>query len=262
MRLNERVTFTETLAQRRWQLREAIITHIPERVWPREVTIDGAVIPVRDMPYRFGVKRLLVSQKYEVEERSLLLEVLQPGMQVLELGGSIGILAAVASHAVGTQGRVVTVEADANLAVHARSWLEGPSSNVTVVTGAAVPVWRTPDTLRVLGFDSNSSSLLGRVVLDFSGDGAAPDMWDVSRLCEQYNLEPDVLMVDIEGSEVAMAHAPLNFPASVKYLVIEVHPHKFPSPEADEQAVWQAIKDDGFVAVKQRWNSWLCERRA
>jgi len=94
---------------------------VPEFVWPKSVLIDGARIAIRNAPYSFGVKRVLKRGEYELEERGLLSNILQPGDVVVEMGGSIGILTAIIAARVGSSGFVTSVEASAKLTTYSRT---------------------------------------------------------------------------------------------------------------------------------------------
>src|SRR2546427_137509 len=97
---------------------------VPEFVWPKSVSIDGARIAVRNAPYSFGVKRVLQRGEYELEERKLLQTILHPGDVVVEMGGSVGILTAIIAGKVGSSGFVISVEASVTLAEYSKTWLE------------------------------------------------------------------------------------------------------------------------------------------
>lgn len=239
-------------------LRRRILSRIvPESYWPPFVDVDGVQIQVRDAPYSFGVKRLLAhSNDYELAERKIVHAILVPGMTVIEMGGSIGILTSVIANLVGPQGRVVSIEASRALVSYSKTWLE-KSPHVTVVRGFGFPVWQVPTELRVAGFDDDNGSLGGTVAFRLdepatpepgSGDIGAPagEVWDLSRICDTYALRPDVLVVDIEGSELLMLEAPLEFPSTIQYLLIELHPWLYPDKGSHASRLVETIKAAGF----------------
>jgi FkbM family methyltransferase len=247
---------------RRW----ALSTFVPEWYWPESVDVDGATVRLRGTPYTFGTRWIVRNGSYERPERELLKSIIRPGMQVLELGGSIGVLTAVIAHHVGSTGRVVSVEASKSLSAYSRTWLEklGP---VQVVNAYAFPVWKLPAGLRVGGFSDGGASLGGRVSFDVQNgvSQAAPPAdttptFDLSSLCERCPLTPDAVVADVEGSEAVMLKQKPEFPASIRYVLIELHPWMYPEGEADQDRIVEAIKNEGFRLVKRISQSWLFER--
>ena len=135
---------------------------IPEFVWPKTITMDNAEIPVRGMPYSFGVKRILSKGIYEDSERSLVKDVIKKGDHIIEFGGSIGIMAAVMNEIVTNEGFIISVEASKKLAASSRSWLE-PRGNIKILAGIGFPVWEVPLKYHNINFLDDGNSLGGRV---------------------------------------------------------------------------------------------------
>jgi hypothetical protein len=255
---------------RRWVLRNLV----PERVWPELVNCNGAVIRIRHTPYSFGVRRSICNDVYERPERELVSAHVKPGMQVLELGGSIGIVTAVIAHYVGPSGRVVSVEASRQLSGYSKTWLED-GKPVKVVSGFAFPVWELPADLRVDGFLGEKISLGGRVSFRFdqsmagatapaappSGrEGSTPRNYDLSTLCREYELQPAVLVMDIESSEEVMLRQPPNMPACLKTIITELHPWMYANGVDDEQRILDVLAREGFVVKQHVGNTWLLQR--
>ena len=235
---------------RRWALRH----FVPEWYWPAEVNLDGAVIRLRNTPYSFGVRLHLKKGLYEKGERQFIAQTVKPGMQVLELGGSIGVVTAVLAHKVGPTGRVVSVEASPRLAAFSRGWLE-KDGRVKVVVGYAFPVWQLPEGLRVESFTGDEVSLGGRVDFNVS-DGAAANppageassrTYDIETLCRENDLRPDALVIDIEGSEALLLKTPPRLPATIKIVVAEMHPWAYPNGEADLERMMNTLREEGFA---------------
>jgi len=243
--LTERLKLTFYAARRRILKR-----FVPELVWPESVEIDGARIKLRGAPYSFGVKRILRKGQYEGPEREIARKILVPGMTVIEMGSSIGVLTAVMAHFVGKTGTVVAVEASEELTRHSRTWLEADGI-VKVVCGFGFPVWEVPSGLVVGGFNSNTGSLGGSV--DFSvaptqspvRSGGA-DVLDLRTLCERFNLTPDVLVVDVEGSESLLTQTEPRLPVTIRHLLIELHPWKYVGGEHEMDLIVNSIQADGF----------------
>lgn len=232
-------------SRRRWILKK----FVPEFVWPESVNIDGVQIGLRGAPYSFGVKRFLMSGQYELAERKIADKILAPGMTVIEMGSSIGILTAVMAKRVGETGTVIAVEASDELTSYSRTWLE-KDGIVKVINGYGFPVWDVPTGLVVGGFKSDTGSLGGTV--NFSVDRTQSpvslhqtEILDLHTLSERFALTPDVLVIDVEGSESLLILCEPKFPLSVQHLIIELHPWLY-AGDGDMQLIVKRIQGDGF----------------
>lgn len=238
--------------------RGALKALVPERTWPEEVFVDGVPIAVRGAPYSFGAKRLLVSGNYELPERRLVALALRSGDRVVEMGSSLGVLTAVMARRVGDSGRVVAVEADAALAEYSRGWLS-VGGIVDVVAGFGFPVNTLPSRLRVTGFDNSGGSLGGTVAFTLlEGDEAVDrsDCWDIQRISSTFRLDPQVLVVDIEGSERVLLEAAPEWPGSLRDVILELHPGAFVSGIADRDAIIEVIAKQGFELQDRVADTW------
>lgn len=247
------------LLLRRWMLQN----FVPEFFWPKQVELDGVAIQIRDTPYTFGTRWLIKKRLYEKEERELMVRILTPGMQVIEMGGSIGILTAVMANAVGTQGRVISVEASEKLTNYSKTWLE-KLGNVSVVTGFGFPVWKAP-AIQLRKFDERGGNLGGTLIFDIADSGklveADESLYDIQRLCMLYDFHPDVLAVDVEGTEIIIASQAANFPASISYVLIELHDGLYKNGKQDEISIHLALLNDGFDLRERMENVCLYMRK-
>ncbi len=240
----------QMLLFRRWLLRN----FMPEWLWPKQIVLDGVGIPVRSMPWSFGTKWLLCKKGYEAEERALLLEFLMPGMQVIEMGSSIGILTAIVAEKIGVNGRILAVEASPTLTKTSSVWLS-KYKNCTILTGYGFPVWSAPN-VEISGFNEIRGSLGGTVsftTTDFQKVSANPLVFDLQKICNEYKIRPQILLIDVEGSERIMMEVPLDLPASVTDIVMELHPGLYPGKKKDQEAIISAIQHNGF-SVKASLN--------
>lgn len=237
-----------------YRVRRFALRHfVPERLWPAFVEIGGVPIQVRGTPYSFGTKLTLIRRQYESAERELLDEVPLEGRHVLEMGGSIGVLAAVISQKIGPRGRLVTVEASRQLTEFSKPWLEG-LGNVQVLSGYAFPVWEVPADLRINSFDESLGAIAGRVHFSLDTEGGDPDLnssvLDLKRLVGEGAFAPEVLVVDIEGSEMLLCEVTPRIPPCVQYLLIELHPNLYPAGAADQARLIEVIQRERFSPVR------------
>lgn len=219
---------------------------IPEWVWPREVVLNGVKIPVRNTPYSFGTKWILLKGHYEAIERKLLEPILQKGMQVLEMGSSIGIVTAIIADKIGRSGKMVAIEASESLFNYSSKWL-AKYPQLQLVHGFAFPVAEAPG-IQIDSFDEVRGNLGGVVAFIQESSGSKGDerVWDINRICWHFNLQPELLVIDIEGSETVMANTPLNLPQSIKYILIEFHAGLIPGGIKDVEAIKNALEEEGF----------------
>lgn len=219
---------------------------VPEWYWPETVPWQGISVPVRHTPLSFGTRRLICRGGYEQYEQALLQPLLKPGGQVLEMGASAGLITALLAKGVGPSGRVLAVEADPVLAAFANTWVPqcGPA---TIVAGYGFPVWEAP-AIRVTGFDTSAGTMGGKVSFEMNRQAGASDanVYDIASLCQQYSLQPDLLVLDIEGAERIWLHCAPNLPAFVRRVLVELHPGLYAGGQADASRLMEVLEREGF----------------
>lgn len=258
-------SLNDSLLQTRRQLLRRVV---PEVVWPKQVTLDGASIPVRGMPFSFGVKRLLWRGDYEGPERALLRTFIQPGMNVVELGGSIGILTAIIAESVGTTGFVISVEASEELSVIAEEWISKEYSHVKHIHGYGFPSLRLPRNIEVYGFENRGNSLGGQVEFSRGQDHGKSQpaskkqlVMDLETLINRFGIQRlDVLVCDIEGCELIATEDSFAIPQSLGYILIELHPGLYPNKGEDQARIISAIQGQGFKIMKKQSSCYLFVR--
>ncbi len=241
---------------RRWLLQR----FVPERFWPKYVVLDNVFIPIRNTPYSFGTKWVIRNGAYEAEERKLLETILLPGMQVLEMGSSIGIVSAIVAEKVGSSGKVVSIEASETL-VQQASVLLSKYPWLDMIYGFGFPVLKAPDIL-INGFNEVRGSLGGIVSFSPMSSSSNKDrrIWDIERVCNEYGLVPELLIIDIEGSESVMNIVAPQLPSSIRYVLIEIHPHLMPGGIADAENIRKALSREGYIERKSSFGVYLFER--
>jgi FkbM family methyltransferase len=225
---------------------------IPEWYWPRSVVLDGVEIPVRGAKLNFGTKRWIANGLYEIDERNLIDSVVAPGMHVVEMGSSIGVLARILAHKVGPNGRVVSIEASPQLYQLATTWCPVPET-LRLVNGYAFPL-KSADHVAVSGFQTDGSELDGRAMWNLDSEADSSN-WDFSRIERELGMVPDVLVVDIEGGEAVLRSQLAQIPQHTQHLILEFHPHLYGSEGVHE--IIETLSREGF---KEAAVSGLCTR--
>ena len=227
--------------------RYALKMLVPEFIWPRFVDVGGVSIRLRGAPYTFAIKRLLAKDpdSYERAERGLL-HMLKPDDHVLELGSSIGVLTALICERV-VDGRVVSVEASKLLIDYSGSWLKR-YEQLSLINAAAFPIYDSIDLN--LSFNDSSGSLGG--IVDYSGTDSSESKLDsffIKNAEEIEGFSPNVLVIDIEGSEDIILQEKMNLPGSIDRILIELH--SFIYGEDVEKNIVDTILQEGFTLTQR-----------
>ena len=207
--------------------------------------VDGLNFNLRGMPMPLKKRRHLRRGDYEMPERVLISKFIKPGMHVLEVGASLGIISTVIARQIGPSGRLLSVEADVSIMPFWKRNLADNQLQGACVTALVSPTWGrdVPASLLEKTFRPSEDKLSGRFESSSAGGVQVP--WKTARMiCEENNFTPTAFIVDIEGSEKVWTEGPVNLPASIEVLVVEFHP-QYTGPEIAAGCV-QAILDDGF----------------
>ena len=216
-----------TFIQQLKTLRRTILKYlVPELVWPWKVDFDGTPIPIRDMPFSFGIKRHLLNKSYEQHERNIVHKMIHKGDSVLEMGGSLGILTFIIANRISKDGTIVMIEASKENYDIASSWLS-EITNITVRHGIAFPVWTANNSI-VSKYEARNGSLGGMVhytILD-EGKQAQNTVANIciKDICELLAFRPQCLVIDIEGAEDIILTLKPNYPEFIRTIIIELHP--------------------------------------
>jgi FkbM family methyltransferase len=167
----------------------------------------------------------------EPQVQDALRKHLRPGMTFYDLGANIGFFTVLAARLVGPEGRVVSFEADPEIALRLLENIErNKFSNVTVEQKA---VWSAPGTVAFARTDPTVSPDrgLGHVIpnssLAHSISVAAVSLDDYTRTAPV----PDFLKCDVEGAEVAVF-------AGARRLLSEKHPGILCEMHSEKSSRW------------------------
>jgi len=235
---------------------------VPEFIWPKLVEIDGVNFKIRGVPYSFGTKSILKTGNYEVAERKILGDILKDGHVVVEMGGSIGILTAIISDRVGKDGFVYSVEASKAITNYSQGWLES-KGNIVVMNGFGFPIWKNRG-IKITGFDESKGSLGGTLSFESVIENVDSlsiydiDNIDLEFIFKKFGKYPDVLVVDIEGSERIILEQQPHFPNSIKFILIELHPGIYGYSYRNN--IVEVIEMEGFVVKRIEGDVYLFTR--
>ena len=236
------------------------LTRIPLfPLWPEQIEIDGVKIPIKDSPLNPQMRRRLLKGLYETAERELVKKFILPGEQILEIGASIGIVTCFLANCSGDGGKIVSIDSDVSLRPYYERQLLLNGVKAKLLHTLCCPLWKQPipESLASQGFLPSQNNLSGRITK--RGNLESNVRWITAEAaCSETGLEPTALVVDIEGTEAVWAEHPPHFPASLRRVIMEVHPHLIGVQTAGR--VVQAVVNEGFQVVGIRSNVLAFER--
>ncbi len=200
----------------------------------RTVDLDGLAVAVDPARMSRDLVHMLWRGAYEDAERVIVRRVLVPGDRVVEGGGGLGVVSMTAARIVGAQNVTVFEASPVAFALMtenlANNALALDARNAALAAEEGEIVFHVHDNVI-------SSSLFER------GDTrptAVPAAAVASVVAEK---DPTVLVLDIEGAEVAvLSAAPLS---GVRAVIVEIHPHVV--GDAAITALYRHMFEAGFV---------------
>lgn len=195
-------------AAARWR-RRALAAY-RRRARPHVISHHGIRLPLTDAVSE-EMRAILYSGRYEEREYELLSALLQPGDRVLELGSGLGFVTVLCALRCGSE-RVTTVEANPHLLSSLRTTFLCNGVSPRLIPGI-VSAQGQPQTLFVSrNFWSSSTHDRG---------GKPTPVLGVKFESLLAELEPTVLVIDIEGGEMSLIDAVIA--PCVRAIVIELH---------------------------------------
>lgn len=195
--------------------------------------------------------------RYEMQEIAGGLAVVRKGDNVLELGAGIGIVGAVIAKN-RHPARVMSFEANPALIPHIELLyrLNDLEDRIQVRNQVLVSAPDRPDTLPFFIHNSYLGSSLGGDPRRARETVSVPT---ISYSDVRNDLKPDVILMDIEGGELAfLEHADL---AGVRAIVIEFHPNAY--EVAGMRTCKNILRAAGFEPIKELSTRmvWVAERK-
>lgn len=192
-----------------------------------EYILHGVRIPIDRNIITNRILYSIIRGKYEYPESKTLKEKIKPDDRVLELGGGLGLISAIASKII-THGEVVCVEANPGMMdyiarVHALNAVQAKVINAVV---------SKPNSAQQLPFylrENFWASSLSPVPDDYIERVNVPAM-SIDQLVQQYR--PTVIIIDIEGGEINLIQG--NWHEHVRVIIMEVHPEVLGEKSVDE----------------------------
>lgn len=206
-------------------------------------TVDGCRFTLEDPAIPTGLKALFLFDRYEREERIAVRRHLDPSQPVIELGGSIGVVACTTNQRLRDPTRHLVVEANPQLLDVLERHRVRNGCRFRVVHRALA--YDQPQ----VRFYGNDNFLVGSTTP--TARASAAHAFDVrtttlEALLDEHGFERCTLICDIEGGEVEMVRRELEvIRRRVGTIIMETHARA--AGEAPTRAMLRALGGAGFV---------------
>lgn len=226
--------------------RRRVRRHVARNGWRFDFHGQTVAIPDLGDP---GAASALLRGKYEAEEAELILKHLPPDRPVIEIGGSLGVVARLVRSRLAPGVRHIVVEANPALTEICRANATGSDPRATTVLVAALS-YDGPTATFALGRNVHANRLAGASygTADRQEDTITvpavtlADLWGQVGGTDGYSL-----VCDIEGGELAMAQRDAAVLGRAGLVIMELHPHYYPEGDADAAGIGAAMTDMGFT---------------
>lgn len=218
-----------------------------ERTTPDAETFAPHGIPVQiprdaDPDIRYLLAR---RRPYEAPEARMVRQHIRPGMNVLELGGCMGVVSATIRSRIGPTAKRVVAEPVPRLAEICRANASiGADPGTTDVVCAAVACTGGTNAT----FHSSDNAHSGRLArAGETGMRVATVTLDelVARLPEG----PFALVCDIEGTELELLERASDALRRTEVLILETHPRRYADPARGLESIRRRIQELGLEEV-------------
>ena len=197
-----------------------IVGRIAARVYRDRIPHRGLVIDTAHPMIAARTKASLLINRYESAEYRFMREFLPRDADVVELGGSLGVMSCLILATIDRDRRLVSVEADDRLVTASRNNLaiNGFADRATVVFGAID--YSGADTV---SFGAGATSIDGRVGAVGTAGTASVPARTLGAVIGDYGLTHYSIVCDIEGAEWAMFATDRAAVLGAAAIILETH---------------------------------------
>ena len=227
------------------------VTGKPETFSPHGIPVW---IPTSvDPALRYALSR---NWGYEEPEVRLARQHLLQGMNVLELGGCLGIVSAIIRSRIGPTAFHLIVEANQDLTPICRANASiGANPESVEIVEAAVAYSHSP----TVQFQPGVSALQGQLSTN-PQEGVATPAVTLSQLARRMPAGAFAMVCDIEGAEKGLILNEREVFSRVEILILEVHPHLFPEGAADSSRLVEELERRGLQLHESDSNVYCFKR--
>ena len=199
----------------------------------------------------FDVKNALLRNKYETEESGFIEEFLPADGDVIELGGSVGVIAAFTRSRLQPSARQVVVEANPALAEICRRNVASYDANGTSTVIEAALSYSGQETV---SFFVGDNPHVGRLGGGADGRTITVPVTRLEDICADHGIGEFTLICDIEGAEVDMIERSEIWKTRCRLIIMETHPDFYDNGVAAQSDLIARILQAGFVQLGARNN--------
>lgn len=194
-----------------------------------------------DLNIRYAIMR---RRPYEEGEVELCRKALKHGHNVLELGGSVGVVSALIRSIIGPNAMHVIVEADHELSkVCLANANAGANQGRVKVINAAIDYTGR----KSVNFESGHNSHTGKVSDENSGTHV--QAITASECLDAFNGKSFALVCDIEGAEVSLLENDGRLFERCHTIIMETHPNFYQSGDDEVLKIEAQLKGLGYSFV-------------
>tara|TARA_Y100000815_G_scaffold172409_2_gene156934 strand:- start:90052 stop:91599 length:1548 start_codon:yes stop_codon:yes gene_type:complete len=201
----------------------------------------------------YPMKKAFHKGEYEMPERSLVARHLPIDIDVVELGGSLGVVSHSIRRKIGNGPRHVIVEANKRLEPLLRRNIGiSADSETTTIDLAAVWYGDSPTVDFLVDPDTPSNSV---VTKKSDGETVSVPAKTLNRLLEENGIRgPYSLVCDIEGAEYDLLEKDRSALDNCVCMIVEIHPRPFLSSGRTIKAWLDLFRQAGFELVDAEKN--------
>jgi FkbM family methyltransferase len=209
------------------------------------VRVDSCTFRVSHPAIRTATKSLFLLGGYERQERVILKKYLNRSHPVIELGGSVGVVACVTNTLLTDRCRHVVVEADPDLISVLTTNRDRNGCMFTVLNRALA--YGGDETI----FYRNTAEFLGSSVQVKTTTPIQVPTITLRRIVEEYGFGFCTLVCDIEGGEMELVrHESQVLQDHVEMLIVEIHGWRVGHDQAEEMI--RALERIGFRCLHEQ----------
>jgi FkbM family methyltransferase len=207
-----------------------------------QVCLDGCIFNLEGVPEDSTKVELLIN-RYEVHERRAVLRYLPPHIPVIELGGSMGVVACITNRLLKTPAQHLVVEANPLVIAHLELSKDLNHCAFEIVNKAIA---------------YGDDTITFRPAKDFAGTSVTQDgvhaavtvqTTRLSELASQRGFTTFSLICDIEGQEYQMIFEEADIIRNAGLIIMETHPRLI--GEQKVRLMMEKLHELGFKLIKK-----------
>jgi len=217
----------------------------------------GCLIKTSNFHINPSTKAGLLWGTYERAEIDFVQRYLLKGLDVIELGASIGVVSTHIAKQLQPSRRLICVEANPHLVNLISLNVKRNAPNAHVITLHAALDYTNEKFVSFVIAKTNTGSFVGFE----NGNGIKVPRMTLTKICEMSCIREFCLVADIEGSELGIFRNEKALLEKCRQMIIELHDIKCPNNIVTVHDMVDDIrKNHGFMLVDSRGNVFVFQR--